>query len=388
MSNAEHLHTSADPESEKSARSIDEFPFCDSDPAKMASSAKPDNMILERAGDGAVVNARSISDGSDLGAFDVLMYPSHNPFSDMQDQPLEIVNKDHPGNARFLTILDLYRPQHALAQNDGEVKAICADIVNQVVGKAGPSGAFKEWVVDETYDHDGFGVSMGELGDAGTSYGEEGRWEDLGSGSAARMVVLRGLLNHPECGAATGECSLIAGNGDGSSSLYGTESVFVRRNMPVAFDREDVSVGTSVVLEREKDRKDLDRSILAGRVADAIENELDTVYTGGNNCRCHLHVNVVLASEGSSAGRIWALGRGRGRGRVKLSASYCLTLRDEGEVISSGRLGIRNSSVTRQGDKAPRFLHGNEAGRKILVNSMAPRLAHFIAQKIEVAPSA
>ena len=167
MSNAEHLHTSADPESEKSARSIDKFPFCDSDPAKMASSAKPDNMILERAGDGAVVNARSISDGSDLGAFDVLMYPSHNPFSDMQDQPLEIVNKDHPGNARFLTILDLYRPQHALAQNDGEVKAICADIVNQVVGKAGPSGAFKEWVVDETYDHDGFGVSMGELGDAG-----------------------------------------------------------------------------------------------------------------------------------------------------------------------------------------------------------------------------
>ena len=70
----------------------------------MASSAKPDNIILERAGDGAVVNARSISDGSDLGAFDVLMYPSHNPFSDMQDQPLEIVNKDHPGNARFLTI--------------------------------------------------------------------------------------------------------------------------------------------------------------------------------------------------------------------------------------------------------------------------------------------
>ena len=104
----------------------------------------------------------------------------------------------------------------------------------------------------------------------------------------------------------------------------------------------------------------------------------DAIYTSMSSSRQR---DLAQAEFG-----LWALGRGRGR--VKLSASYCLTLRDEGEVISSGRLGIQNSSVTRQGDKAPRFLHGNEAGRKILVNSMAPRLAHFIAQKIEVASSA
>ena len=69
--------------------------------------------------------SRPDSDPS-MSPFDVLLYPSHNAFSDPKDQPLEIADDTHPGNARFLVLLDLYRYQYekaSSAKDDAEVKA-------------------------------------------------------------------------------------------------------------------------------------------------------------------------------------------------------------------------------------------------------------------------
>ena len=139
----------------------------------------------------------------DLGEFDVLIYQSHDLFNEPEDQAIEIANEDHPGNVRFLNLLALYRSKYDNAvktEDEVEIERICSDIVDKVLGKkadGGYLGYFREWVVPEQSENDD---AMGELGDAGDSYGKDAGWVDLGSGSKARLVVLRGLRNEPEYG--------------------------------------------------------------------------------------------------------------------------------------------------------------------------------------------
>ena len=133
-------------------------------------------------------------DDENLTSFDVLLYPPHNPFSDPEDQLLQFASETHPGNIRFLVLLDLHRPFYtaAVKNNDqAEIDRICADVVEQICNGCVPPGTFKEWVVDEQED------DYGDLGDDTGAFGSEGSWDDLGTGRAARMLVLRGLRNAP-----------------------------------------------------------------------------------------------------------------------------------------------------------------------------------------------
>ena len=98
------------------------------------------------------------------------------------------------GNIRFLVLLDLHRPFYtaAVTNNDkAEIDRICHDIVEQICNGCVPPGTFKEWIVDEQED------DYGDLGDDTGAFGSEGGWDDLGSGKAAQMLVLRGLRNAP-----------------------------------------------------------------------------------------------------------------------------------------------------------------------------------------------
>eukprot|EP00563_Minutocellus_polymorphus_P003587 CAMPEP_0181043640 /NCGR_PEP_ID=MMETSP1070-20121207/12826_1 /TAXON_ID=265543 /ORGANISM="Minutocellus polymorphus, Strain NH13" /LENGTH=496 /DNA_ID=CAMNT_0023122003 /DNA_START=537 /DNA_END=2027 /DNA_ORIENTATION=+ len=133
-------------------------------------------------------------DDENLSSFDVLLYPPHNPFSDPEDQLLQFASETHPGNIRFLVLLDLHRPFYAAAvrNNDqAEIDRICDDIVEQICNGCVPPGTFKEWIVDEQED------DYGDLGDDTGAFGSEGGWDDLGTGRAARILVLRGLRNAP-----------------------------------------------------------------------------------------------------------------------------------------------------------------------------------------------
>jgi hypothetical protein len=133
-------------------------------------------------------------DDENLTNFDVLLYPPHNPFSDPEDQLLQFASETHPGNIRFLVLLDLHRPFYTAAvqnNDEAEIDRICHDIVKQVCEGCVPPGSFKEWTVDEQED------DYGEVGDDTGAFGSEGGWDDLGSGKAARMLVLRGLRNAP-----------------------------------------------------------------------------------------------------------------------------------------------------------------------------------------------
>jgi len=209
MSFVEHLLASANPELNDSARSVDKFPTG----VSRTNVNKPD--IAPKKGKAffkAKVKAmmaaqayvkQSIFACVDLGEFDVLIYQSHDLFNEPEDQAIEIANEDHPGNVRFLNLLALYRSKYDNAvktEDEVEIERICSDIVDKVLGKkadGGYLGYFREWVVPEQSENDD---AMGELGDAGDSYGKDAGWVDLGSGSKARLVVLRGLRNEPEYG--------------------------------------------------------------------------------------------------------------------------------------------------------------------------------------------
>lgn len=136
---------------------------------------------------------------SSVDIFDVLLYPSHNPFNPPEEQIIQFASETHPGNRRFLVLLDLYRPLYAKATMAGDkdtVKTICSDIVDRVRWTV-PPGTMKEWILDDDCDNNSYSENKGELGDTGGTYGDVGVWEDLGSGSAAAALVLRGLSNTP-----------------------------------------------------------------------------------------------------------------------------------------------------------------------------------------------
>lgn len=134
-------------------------------------------------------------DDANLTPFDVLLYPPHNPFSAPEDQLLQFASETHPGNVRFLVLLDLHRPfyMEAMTNDDNEeMDRITSDIVTTVISGTVPGGKFLEWTITEEAEGD-----YGDAGDDGGMYGQEGQWDDLGTTGQARMLVLRGLRNAP-----------------------------------------------------------------------------------------------------------------------------------------------------------------------------------------------
>mmetsp|Transcript_34542 Transcript_34542/g.74913 ORF Transcript_34542/g.74913 Transcript_34542/m.74913 type:complete len:474 (+) Transcript_34542:409-1830(+) len=186
-------------------------------------------------------------DDANLSPFDVLLYPPHNPFSDPEDQLLQFASETHPGNVRFLVLLDLHRPFYDAAVRDNDqalVDRVCDAVVDQIVNGCVPSGAFKEWTVDEQNEDE-----FGDLGDDAGLYGQDGSWDDLGSGGAARMLVLRGLRNAP----VTSEFDIVPQGDKRRTSLMNDAAAdaFSR-----CHDTDEEWTSPSTLTSKGKDRKD------------------------------------------------------------------------------------------------------------------------------------
>ena len=158
--------------------------------------------------------------------------------------------------------------------------------------------------------------------------------------------------------------------------------------IPSGVTREDIHVEVEVKLERKKDRKHFNRPRLANVVKHVAHKDLHKIYTATHpdNCRLILKVYVVLASDGSNAGRLFS----STHGAVKECLAWVLYEPDKSVVYASGRVGATDQLKW----AVHEFGHFSAADNILftkltpeLVNDIVAAVNHIVKAKKENLPS-